>query len=140
MRGMRGERLAEGIHRELADILVNRVRDPRLGLATVTRVEVSSDGSHARILVSFLGDEPPGLAQVVRDPHGGPIRRHPDRNQTISVARHVVHLLVSRTTKRRFVMSYAAPGLPIGRYPEPVTRRQETAFGRPHRRHTSRSR
>jgi ribosome-binding factor A len=55
---MRGERLAEEIHRELADILVSRVRDPRLGLATVTRVEVSSDGSHARIFVSFLGDEP----------------------------------------------------------------------------------
>jgi ribosome-binding factor A len=54
---MRGERLAEEIHRELADILLSRVRDPRLGLATVTRVEVSSDGSHARILVSFLGDE-----------------------------------------------------------------------------------
>jgi ribosome-binding factor A len=54
---MRGERLAEEIRRELADILVSRVRDPRLGLATVTRVEVSSDGSHARIFVSFLGDE-----------------------------------------------------------------------------------
>ncbi len=57
MRGMRGERLAEEIRRELASILVSRVRDPRLGLATVTRVEVSSDGSHARVFVSFLGDE-----------------------------------------------------------------------------------
>lgn len=57
MRGMRGERLAEEIRRELADILGSRVRDPRLGLATVTRVEVSSDGSHARVSVSFLGDE-----------------------------------------------------------------------------------
>ncbi len=57
MKGMRGERLAEEIRRELADILVNRVRDPRLGLATVTRVEVAPDGSHARVLVSFLGDE-----------------------------------------------------------------------------------
>jgi ribosome-binding factor A len=57
LRGNRGERLAEEIRRELSDILVTRVRDPRLGLATVTRVEVSSDGSHARILVSFLGDE-----------------------------------------------------------------------------------
>ena len=54
---MRGERLAEEIRRELADILLSRVRDPRLGLATVTRVEVSSDGSHARVFVSFLGDE-----------------------------------------------------------------------------------
>lgn len=57
MKGMRGARLAEEIHRELADILLTRVRDPRLGLATLTRVEVSSDGAHARILVSFLGDE-----------------------------------------------------------------------------------
>jgi ribosome-binding factor A len=57
LKGMRGVRLAEEIRRELSDILVSRVRDPRLGLATVTRVEVSSDGSHARIFVSFLGDE-----------------------------------------------------------------------------------
>jgi ribosome-binding factor A len=57
VKGMRGERLAEEIHRELADILLTRVRDPRLGLATVTRVEVSTDGARARILVSFLGDD-----------------------------------------------------------------------------------
>jgi ribosome-binding factor A len=57
VKGMRGERLAEEIRRELAGILLSRVRDPRLGLATVTRVEVSTDGSHARVFVSFLGDE-----------------------------------------------------------------------------------
>ena len=34
------------------------LRDPRIGFATVTRVELSADLQHARVLVSVLGDEP----------------------------------------------------------------------------------
>ena len=55
MKGMRGERVGEELRRELAEILSSRVRDPGLGLAMVTRVEVSPDGSHARVYVSFVG-------------------------------------------------------------------------------------
>jgi ribosome-binding factor A len=54
---MRSERLAEEIRRELAAILQERVRDPGLGLAVVTRVELAPDGTHARVFVSFLGGE-----------------------------------------------------------------------------------
>lgn len=57
MKGIRGERMGEEIRRELAEILRESVRDPGLGLATVTRVEVSADLAHARVLVSFLGDD-----------------------------------------------------------------------------------
>ncbi len=57
MKGMRGERLGEEIRREIAEILQSRVRDPGLGMTGVTRVEVSPDGTHARVFVSVLGDE-----------------------------------------------------------------------------------
>lgn len=76
MKGLRGPRLGEEIRRELAEILRDRVRDPGLGAVGVTRVEVSSDGSHARVYVSFLGDEASaarGLAALERA--GGFIRR-----------------------------------------------------------------
>jgi len=33
------------------------LRDPRIGFATVTRVDLSADLQHARILVSVLGDD-----------------------------------------------------------------------------------
>jgi ribosome-binding factor A len=73
---MRSERLGEEIRRELAEILHGRVRDPDLGDAGVTRVEVSPDGSHARVYISFLGDEAAqvrGLRALERA--GGFVRR-----------------------------------------------------------------
>jgi ribosome-binding factor A len=33
------------------------LKDPRIGLVTVTRVDLSPDFSHARVLVSVLGSE-----------------------------------------------------------------------------------
>jgi ribosome-binding factor A len=38
-------------------MIVFDLKDPRLGLVTVTRVEVSHDLSHARVHVGVLGDE-----------------------------------------------------------------------------------
>ena len=56
--GHRQERLAEQIRDEIAEILaLGELRDPRIGFTTVTRVELTSDLSHARVLVSVLGSE-----------------------------------------------------------------------------------
>lgn len=53
----RVERLADQIRGEVAAIIAEELRDPRIGFATITRVELSADLQHARILVSVLGDE-----------------------------------------------------------------------------------
>lgn len=45
------------LKREIAQILAQEVRDPRLGFATVTRIEVSPDLKHARVYVSVYGTE-----------------------------------------------------------------------------------
>ena len=55
-RGYRLERLADQLRQEIAGMIVRELKDPRLGLATVTRVELSGDLRHARVLVSVLGD------------------------------------------------------------------------------------
>lgn len=55
--GRRPERLAEGIREEVARIVASDLKDPRLGFVTVTRVEVTHDLSHARVLVGVLGGE-----------------------------------------------------------------------------------
>ena len=56
---IRPERVAETIKREMAEILANRMRDPRLGaMISVTDVEVTPDLSLARIFVSVLAAEP----------------------------------------------------------------------------------
>ena len=61
----RTERVADLIRRELADILMNRMRDPRLGFVSITGVEVTGDLSHATVYLSSL-DGVEGREQVVR--------------------------------------------------------------------------
>lgn len=53
----RTERVADQIRMELSDLFLREVRDPRVRLASVTRVEVSRDLGHARIWIAFLGTE-----------------------------------------------------------------------------------
>jgi ribosome-binding factor A len=40
---------------ELSDLLRTRVKDPRVGFASITRVEVSGDLRHAKVFVSVMG-------------------------------------------------------------------------------------
>ena len=55
MKGNRLTRVADLLRQEVADVLETRVRDPRLGFVTVTRVEVAADLRNATVFVSFLG-------------------------------------------------------------------------------------
>ena len=52
----RVDRVADMIRVELSNLFLREVRDPRVKLASVSRVEVSRDLGHARIWVSILGD------------------------------------------------------------------------------------
>ena len=61
----RTERVADLIRRELADVLMNKMRDPRLGFVSITDVEVSGDLTHATVYLSSL-DGVEGREQVVR--------------------------------------------------------------------------
>ncbi|MGY6214853.1 30S ribosome-binding factor RbfA [Methylolobus aquaticus] len=51
----RNVRVASQLQRELAELLRSEVRDPRLGMVTVSDVEVTRDLSVAKVYVSFLG-------------------------------------------------------------------------------------
>jgi ribosome-binding factor A len=50
----RARRIGDEIQRELADLLRNEVKDPRVGPVTVTSVDVSADLSHAKVFVTHL--------------------------------------------------------------------------------------
>lgn len=58
--GHRLQRLTDQMREEIAVMITTELKDPRIGLATVTRVELSGDLRHARVLVSVLGDEAAG--------------------------------------------------------------------------------
>ena len=53
--GRRTERLGHQIRIELAELIAREVKDPRIGFATVTRVELTADLHHARVYVSVFG-------------------------------------------------------------------------------------
>jgi ribosome-binding factor A len=51
--GGRPQRLGDQIQRELGD-LVRELRDPRVGMITITAVDVSPDFSHAKVLFTLF--------------------------------------------------------------------------------------
>lgn len=52
----RSKRVAEQLQRELAGLIGTAVKDPRIGLVTVTGVEVSKDLAYAKVFVSSIGE------------------------------------------------------------------------------------
>jgi ribosome-binding factor A len=53
----RTDRLDSQIQQELMQLLQREMKDPRLGFATIIRVETARDLGHARVWVSVLGDD-----------------------------------------------------------------------------------
>ena len=52
----RSDRVAQDLKKEVAVILQREVKDPRIGMVTVSDVEVSRDLAYAKIFVTFLFD------------------------------------------------------------------------------------
>ena len=52
----RGFRVADQIQRDLAVLLQTEAKDPRLGLITISEVEVTSDYAHAKVFYTVLPD------------------------------------------------------------------------------------
>ena len=68
-------RITEDIKRAVSDIIGRQVKDPRLGMVSITDVELSRDLSLAKIFFSVLGDE-----QAVQNSLAGLNNKiHPDR-------------------------------------------------------------
>ncbi len=53
----RTQRIGDQMQRELALLIQREVKDPRLGLITITAVEVSRDLSHAKVFITIMGKD-----------------------------------------------------------------------------------
>jgi ribosome-binding factor A len=47
--GDRGTRVAEQIHQELAQLIAREVKDPRIGMVTLTSVDITADYAYATV-------------------------------------------------------------------------------------------
>ena len=59
----RTQRVADYLQRELAALIQHEVRDPRVGMVSITGVDVSRDLGHARVHVTVLGADSAEEAQ-----------------------------------------------------------------------------
>ena len=50
----RGQRVADQIQRELATLIQLEVRDPRVGMVSITGIDLSRDLAHAKVFVTVL--------------------------------------------------------------------------------------
>ncbi|WEV53985.1 30S ribosome-binding factor RbfA [Leuconostocaceae bacterium ESL0723] len=81
----RAGRLAQEIQREVSDLLLKRINDPRVQDVTITSVEVSGDLQIAKIYYSILSDKASDRQKVAAglEAATGLIRRELGRQLTI---------------------------------------------------------
>jgi len=52
----RPSRVADAIQKEISQMILQELKDPRIGFVTVTRIEVTRDLRLARVFYSVMGD------------------------------------------------------------------------------------
>jgi len=63
---MRKDRIASALIRAISEIIEHEIKDPRLGLVTITTVDVTNDLKKATVYFSSLNDKEAGLATLNR--------------------------------------------------------------------------
>jgi ribosome-binding factor A len=56
-RSYRKERLNERIRELIGELVQNRIKDPRIGLVTITAVSIAPDYASAKVYFTVMGDE-----------------------------------------------------------------------------------
>lgn len=54
----RSIRVADQIQRDLSDIIFSELKDPHVGMITITEVKVTPDYAHAKVFFTMLDDSP----------------------------------------------------------------------------------
>ena len=80
----RRDRVSEQIRRELAELIRTELKDPRVGMVSITDVEVTTDYAHAKIYFSTLaGSENLPTVMAGLEKAAGFLRRELGRRITI---------------------------------------------------------
>jgi ribosome-binding factor A len=94
----RGFKVADQIQRDLAELIARELKDPRVGMVTITAVEVTPDYAHAKIFFSLLVGDPEETAQGLNQAAGF-LRTHLFKRLHIHTV-PTLHFQFDRTTER----------------------------------------
>ncbi len=88
----RTQRMGDQIQRDISGLIRQRLRDPRLGMVTISAVKVSSDMGYADIYVTILGktlDEAPDEGIAILNAASGILRGELGRGLRTRIVPHL---------------------------------------------------
>ena len=62
----RSQRVADQIQRDLAELIALEVKDPRVGMVTLTEVQLTPDYAHAKVFFTTLIDDPAAVQNTLQ--------------------------------------------------------------------------
>ncbi|ASV32978.1 30S ribosome-binding factor RbfA [Candidatus Hamiltonella defensa] len=90
----RAQRVSHEIQKEIALILQREIKDPRVGMVTVSSVKMSRDLAYAKIFVTFLNDLTENMA---------PDHHHADGIKALQEASGYIRVLLGKAMCLRIV-------------------------------------
>ena len=94
----RSQRVADQIQKDLAELIAMELKDPRVGMVTVTGVEVTQDYAHAKVFFSLLTGNPEEATQGL-NAAAGFLRNGLFKRLHIHTV-PTLHFIFDRTTER----------------------------------------
>jgi len=102
----RGLRVADQIQRDLAELIAYEMKDPRVGMITITEVQVTPDYAHAKIFFTTLVDNEDAVRKTLAglQAASGFLRKELGRRLTIHTLPEL-HFVHDTSTARGIEMS-----------------------------------
>jgi len=103
---VRGVRVADQIQRDLSEIIAFELKDPRVGMITITEVQITPDYAHAKVFFTMLSDKQDDIQNTVSGLRAaaGYIRKELGRRVSIHTLPEL-HFVHDTSTARGIEMS-----------------------------------
>jgi ribosome-binding factor A len=102
----RGLRVADQIQKDLSELIAFELKDPRVGMITLTEVQITPDYAHAKVFFTTLKDDKESIANTLAGLRkaGGFLRTQLGRRLTIHTLPEL-HFVHDNSTARGIEMS-----------------------------------
>ena len=102
----RGQRVADQIQRDLSELIALELKDPRVGMITLTEVQLTPDYAHAKVFFTTLVDNPEAIKNMLAGLHNasGYLRNQLGKRVTIHTLPEL-HFVYDTSTSRGAALS-----------------------------------
>ena len=102
----RGQRVADQIQRDLSELIALELKDPRVGMITLTEVQLTPDYAHAKVFFTTLVDNHEAIKNTLAGLHNasGYLRNQLGKRVTIHTLPEL-HFVYDTSTSRGAALS-----------------------------------